>query len=291
MKKIVYDLETITPTFCYSASRTVELRPSSFKGLMRYWYRALIAENDVKRLHKMENQLFGSTCNSSSFRIRVLNHINKKYDVSRVRLLPHKSSSSKSSSSMNAIKQGFKFKLELSSKSEKLDEITDIFELSLLLGGIGRRSRRGFGSIANANWEFEDVNNLLEYILNILNNYSSKTYSIDKEKKFISVKKEGIFSKTSSFNYPTIEEIHIGLDYNSYSDLLHKIGKATHDHCNSALGSGSPRMASPVYITINKIDDKYYPVITKLTPCYHPKKIPNNYNSIIDNFIKCVVGQ
>ena len=284
MKKIVYELETITPTFCYGASNTVELRPSSFKGLMRYWYRALIAENDVKKLHEKENQLLGSTSNFSSFRIKVLNHINMKNDVGKEELLPHKNNSFRG----NAIKQGFKFKLELSSKSEKLDKIADIFELSLLLGGIGKRSRRGFGSIANTDWKFNDVNDLMDYILNILNNYSSKTYSIDKEKKFISVKKGGIFSKTPSFNYPTIEEIHIGSERNSYDDLLCKIGKATHDHCNSALGSGSPRTASPVYITINKINDKYYPVITKLTPCYSTHR---NTNSVIDDFIKCVVGQ
>ena len=165
MKKIVYELETITPTFCYGASNTVELRPSSFKGLMRYWYRALIAENDVKKLHEMENQLFGSTSNFSSFRIKVLNHINMKNDVGKEELLPHKNNSFRG----NAIKQGFKFKLELSSKSEKLDKIADIFELSLLLGGIGKRSRRGFGSIANTDWKFNDVNDLMDYILNILN--------------------------------------------------------------------------------------------------------------------------
>ncbi len=285
MDNIAYNLKTVSPVFCSGANKSVEIRPASFKGIMRYWYRALVAENDLKKLHKRENELFGSTSNSSSFRIRLLNNINKRRDVEKKCLLPHKNKPFS-----NAIKQNVPFKLELSAKF-RLEEIKDVFELALLLGGIGKRSRRGFGSIANTEWKFEDTNDLMNRILKILNEHSGKKYIMDD--RIISVKKNGIFAKTSLFDYPTIEKIRIGSAFNSCDDLLRKIGKDTHIHCNKALGSGNPRMASPAYVTINEINGKYYPVVTKLTPCY-PKNYLNSsschdYDSIIDSFIESVV--
>jgi len=43
----------ITPMFMAGADgRTPELRPSEFKGMMRWWWRAIKAEDDIERIKK-----------------------------------------------------------------------------------------------------------------------------------------------------------------------------------------------------------------------------------------------
>jgi len=53
-------------------------------------------------------------------------------------------------------------------------------------------------------------------------------------------------------------------------DLRVKIGEASHNHSNPSLGNGVPRMASPVYVSIVKISDKYAPVVTELNCAFPP---------------------
>jgi CRISPR-associated protein Cmr1 len=53
-----------TPLFCSGASTAqAELRPASFKGVLRFWWRALAwsrYQGDLKRIHGEEEKLFGS---------------------------------------------------------------------------------------------------------------------------------------------------------------------------------------------------------------------------------------
>lgn len=53
---------------------------------------------------------------------------------------------------------------------------------------------------------------------------------------------------------------------------------------DKSLGSINPtRMASPVYVTVVKIKDDYYPLITKLEPIY-PEGIEGNVE-VLEKFI------
>jgi len=59
-------LEVVTPMFLAGADQTVaELRPPTFKGLMRWWYRA--AKGDL--ITSEEGFLFGSTKQVSKYRV------------------------------------------------------------------------------------------------------------------------------------------------------------------------------------------------------------------------------
>jgi CRISPR-associated protein Cmr1 len=45
MEKITFECEIITPMFMYGGDgKTLELRPSEFKGMLRFWWRALHPE-------------------------------------------------------------------------------------------------------------------------------------------------------------------------------------------------------------------------------------------------------
>ena len=68
MLEATFTLRTLTPLFLAGADQTrAELRAPSFRGLMRYWHRALIAGivgTDAKGLEKVaeaEKNIFGAT--------------------------------------------------------------------------------------------------------------------------------------------------------------------------------------------------------------------------------------
>lgn len=83
MKKITFEIETITPMFLAGADQSkAELRVASIKGLLRFWWRALQAETDLAELRKKESHIFGSsdetTGGGCSFAIRINNAENLK---------------------------------------------------------------------------------------------------------------------------------------------------------------------------------------------------------------------
>lgn len=279
MKKATFRLETVTPVFCRGANqRNAELRPAAFKGLMRYWYRALIAENDLKNLHETENKIFGSTKRGASFGIRIkdISGINSKSNKDKFFPLPHRANFRS-----EAIKDGVSFTLEIMIKQEKyFNKIKDTLDLALLLGGIGQRARRGFGSILNKEWKMNTKDDLLNYLKEILERFN-RNYKVGNDRLII------LDTIQKSYEYPVIKEIIIGKKNDNLNVLLKEIGEATHNNRDRALGNGNPRMASPVYVTVNKINNEFYSVITKLEAKYPYKKI--NIQKI-NGFVNELVG-
>ncbi len=64
-QKLEYNLELITPTFIGGAfpERQAELRPASFIGILRWWFRnlALTVTDDIDAIYSLESELFGNT--------------------------------------------------------------------------------------------------------------------------------------------------------------------------------------------------------------------------------------
>ncbi|MFQ5900776.1 MAG: type III-B CRISPR module RAMP protein Cmr1, partial [Thermodesulfobacteriota bacterium] len=61
MNTATFDCKTITPMFLTGAKGEPELRVPSIKGAMRFWWRAVRGIDDIKRLNKEENEIFGGT--------------------------------------------------------------------------------------------------------------------------------------------------------------------------------------------------------------------------------------
>jgi hypothetical protein len=92
--------------------------------------------------------------------------------------------------------------------------------------------------------------------------------------------KRTVLSRNIKINlpeYPRIHEIYLGHNSSSsVNSVLKKIGQASHDHNDNALGTIRPqRVASPVIATVVKINQAYHPVITKLSS-HFPDSL--NYN-------------
>ncbi|MDZ4709995.1 MAG: type III-B CRISPR module RAMP protein Cmr1 [Saprospiraceae bacterium] len=260
MSKIIFTCKTVTPLVMNGADGfNVELRPPGIKASLRFWWRALHGHLPIEQLRTQEAAIFGSTKGRSKVLIRTntgIDESNKK----RISLLPHKGGSEACSYIAG---QDFKIRLDFDEKVISKEKLKYLFILACTLGGWGKRSRRGFGSVTVT--EIDDVPFIspidLDGILKCINTIVPNMFKIQ----------NGAIIPTniSSNQYPYILEIKIGTSTKS----LIQIGQATHDvklivdnsvnkrDYNNSIGAGSPRFASPVYVSILS---NGVPVITTL---------------------------
>jgi len=145
-KTLRITLETVTPLLLYGADvKTPELRPPAFRGAMRYWWRAalggIIGDKNLEGLHKLERAVFGDTEHGSPISLRIgASDLGK----TEVYLLPHK----------NKVKrEGLEGTFELVLSQPRHDDVLiwdaacASLELALTFGGVGQRSRRGYGTL------------------------------------------------------------------------------------------------------------------------------------------------
>lgn len=289
MYAFIAECQVITPMFMAGADgRTPELRPSEFKGMMRFWWRATKAEDNIEKLKEEENKIFGGTGEKegkSKIKIAVKENINRN-DIFQYQPLPHHSAKNcefcrgrcNKSFSLPSIKPeaSFKLLLEIRENYVKIEEnnyidliklIKNLLFIEFTLGGFGKRARRGFGSVIIKDIN-EEIN--LKLICNVLNQINN-IYRIQGN-KIISLKKDRI-------GLPYIKEVLIGKDFPDYDSVLKAIGEASHNHKDPSLGCGNPRMASPIYVSAIRDNGKYRPVITILN-----SKFPYNYPKCNFNF-------
>jgi len=261
MQHIEFTCEVISPLILNGAlGNDPELRPPAIKASLRYWWRALhghLSVENLKRLKEDEDKIFGSTKNRSSILIKVFHPIEEEI-YTKTKLLPHKSEYKS-----NSIGRGVKFKVRLSiaENTIPIDKLQNLFLLTTIIGGLGKRSRRGFGAlivtkIDNKPYETPvTIKNLFAVIDNIVPNY----YQIEND--IIIAHK--LNNPQSKIEYPVICKIQIA----KISKTLKDISSATHDISSNykdygkSIGSGSPRLASPIYVSMTAGD---FPIITTL---------------------------
>lgn len=177
MEKIELEVETVTPLFIAGADTgyiiNEGLRPPSMKGLMRWWFRAILGGMvPIDKLRKKENEIFGSTEQKS--RIRVLSSTNakpmecedlKKMKFPRYLWFPFDPRErAREGEKRYYYPAESKFKIFLYSKESKFFHIAlGALWALIFLGGIGSRSRRGAGSLRVNN---SSENSPYEFIFN-----------------------------------------------------------------------------------------------------------------------------
>ncbi len=270
MQCVQLKLETVTPMFLHGpGNREIELRPPPFKALFRYWWRAAVGE-DADKLREGESNLFGNTKKRSLLSIRISG--NRELHFDKYPLLPHKDRVK-----TRAYSPDSRFNLILA--APELNEYKKIAKLSFLLGGVGNRSRRGFGSIRYQDWSFDTVAELQDKVFQMLDGIAPGRFQKHPSKIQID-------SAIQLPCYPVIRAIHFGDKSDRVNDLLCRIGEATHNHRDNALGSANRRwrMASPIHVRIQKVDDKFVPIVTQLNSVF-PRGAPHDYMSKQKKFI------
>lgn len=300
MPKTKLKLETVTPMFLHGADNmTPELRPPPFKALFRYWWRT-VQDVQVNTLRKTESELFGSTDRKAPFSLRISGNL--ELNQTKYKPLPHKPDKNRFGKKIYAFDIEQEFDLCLITKNASDAEYCEqIAKLGFFLGGVGVRSRRGFGSIREKRWTFSDVTSLQNEILETLNTVAmTDKFQINKftinGRHFTIIEPE----KTQrNPKFPVIQRIFFGELIYDMDDLLKKIGLATSDarHHNNddTLGGGVPRMASPVIVRIQKLSSQYIPIVTQLCSQYpqyfgkhenrKPRGIPQKQLNFINDII------
>ena len=285
MNTITFTCETITPMFLAGADGTTpELRPPSIKGAMRFWWRALNGHLGLEELRAQEGAIFGDTKQRSKV---IINILEQPIEKGSTFLLPHKSSSLSNAFSPNEtftveLKLLNPVKLPNSNSIFSIEQLQDLFIITCTLGGFGKRSRRGFGSVKitkiKLDKEPEKYFSMPQTIETILQ-YLPIKYFEPSEGKIVSK-----FERNEK--YPYIKEIEIG---KYFDNLRSVIIQASHDikgeeyerakniaihnedyrkffdkrrnqevsepnsrkysNFEKAIGDGSDRFASPIYVS------------------------------------------
>jgi CRISPR-associated protein Cmr1 len=292
---ITFTCQTITPMFLHGADGTTpELRPASIKGVLRFWWRAAHGHLPLAQLKELEAAIFGSTdqkLGRSPFSIRILDfrHQFKATETSNISPLPHKEPVR---FTLSAIPVGIAFRVQFSFykmptiEGKKFDTqaLQNLFELVSLLGGLGKRVRRGFGSfkITHVQIGKNAVTPLqVDYSLaNIQHLYTTLTgQSLTLNNNTLQHP-----NKEGRENFPYIKKIRLGNV--THPNLLTKIGRATSttkasnndswDYRN-AIGHamGQSRLASPVFVSAVGLPNGLLPIITTLNMAWENNRRSN----------------
>ena len=197
MRTITFECETVTPMFLAGADgRTPELRPPSIKGAMRFWWRAMNGHLPLEKLKEREAKIFGGsgdnegkskviirvkphklhtsndklpfhpvavTTSQKSFRINILEYLaygTYEYKKGQDNIFVRKYISSNQ-----------KFFVIISLPDDLEKGLTNMFKILSTFGGLGSRSRNGFGSFRIRS--INDAEN--DFYFNLKrNNYSSE---------------------------------------------------------------------------------------------------------------------
>jgi CRISPR-associated protein Cmr1 len=176
VKKLTFELEFITPAFIGGANQQAELRPASFVGLLRWWWRALKGECDIKRLREEEIKIFGGDGKMASpVYLRVEGDVSKgedlineyrlswSFDKNRRALIgPHAGVgylyySMVALNKREFIKAGSRLRLTLIGKDDVLKHYIASLWALVFLGGVGSRSRRGGGNLTVIDYSPKDL--------------------------------------------------------------------------------------------------------------------------------------
>lgn len=259
LKEKFFSCRVFTPMFMAGADgREPELRPSEFKGMLRYWWRAMVTGEEAGELKREEEKIFGGA-DQEMAKSKVLLRIEKKNCLKgSFYPLPHRKNFK-----LPAIAPESSFQVKVSYPEGLSLDPAALFQIATILGGFGKRSRRGFGSIEA--WEENDLKRqkmffgkefFFSFLFERLCLFNS-SFELE-EGRILNGKKGG--------KYPWIREIGLGKKKaNKWDDLLEHIGSLSSDYAKYKVGCVEPkRFASPLYISVVKIGAEFYPVYTVL---------------------------
>ena len=153
----------VTPMFCSGSDQQhAELRLASFKGALRFWWRSLMwgQVSDIKDLQKKEAATFGSSnqkVGQSKVRMRLLNNQthspSNKAEWSKnkgIQYLGYGVMNHKGELNRPMIPGGIftvELRLAASLDDEQRQQVKNALILLGTVGGLGSKSRKGFGSL------------------------------------------------------------------------------------------------------------------------------------------------
>ena len=268
IKAKTYEISLLTPMAMYGV-KGPDLRSSSIRGIMRYWWRAIQYETNIDKLLEREEAFFGGIQKiKGKSKIRINVDIDNLF-LQTYKVLPHKDQGSMkmldaSKENKNLLNITTSASINLS--DSEWDYYQKILELTLLLSGFGRRTRRGFGAVQWKKHQFECPEDYLEKTSQILTELIPKNNAVNKGDNYIQINYDSY-----SPPYPVISKIWLGEAYEltEMKKILVDYGEASHIRRGASqdvLGYAKrkERFASPLWGSVKKVGMHLYPVITEL---------------------------
>jgi len=258
-----YTLETVTPLFLRGPDgETPELRPPSFKGMLRYWWRAL-HPMPVDDLRAAEGRRFGSAGNAgggqSPVRLRLRNR-----DLDCDKYLPVPTHDfERCAYSPN---QQFDLQITVHHRAEKWEgEIEATVRLMILLGGMGWRARRGMGSLRLVAVDGKPVKSSLDALEEVESQLTRLKTPFKRHGRKIS--HNGSHSEAEGPPYPWVRSIETGIpaENNDWRSVVQRIAEIASKNDSHYTGNHkNPRLSSPLFVTVGKEGKTYWPLLTSL---------------------------
>ncbi len=123
MKELNLRCKLIIPMFMTGSDKeTPELRPTEFKGMMRWWWRAIKAEDNLQKLKKEEAEIFGSIEKSKS-KVKIKIYIQHNNSHKEENIIDDDKSKSQLDDFYKGknLKQEYNLKWEFNKKKQTLD--------------------------------------------------------------------------------------------------------------------------------------------------------------------------
>lgn len=283
-----FDFTVLTPLFMHGWQETkvndrgravsnpinAELRGSSIRGVLRYWWRSLQTEGQTTAsLMQKEQALFGgsSAGNESGSRSPLLLKLSSRDQQSlqenknSANICPHKSQNMRSLS----LVPGRKLRIEmqvLKKDSQAYEPYENYCMFTFMLAGFGQRSRRGSGAIQIDDFNWTNVPAFREALQE---NVSS--LRLEQEFNFQPQQKSCLLERTvKEYTYPRLMRVWIGEAFHSAEEARFKISEAGHTanpgKSTQMLGNvGRDRLASPLLCTVRRIGNDFYPLVSEVS--------------------------
>lgn len=255
-----YTLETVTPLFLRGPDgETPELRPPSFKGMLRYWWRAL-HPMPVDRLRDEEGRRFGSAGDEgggqSPVRLRLRN---RALDTQSYEPVPTHNFR------QSGFSPGQQFELAVTITDRGTawkDEVDATLRLMLQVGGFGNRSRRGFGSVRLIAVDGTPVEPSEDPLADVADQLKRIDTPYERDGRTITC--AGQYAGGGGPEYPWVRRIETGSFWNGWRDAVQSIAQAAHRNDSTYTGDISPRVSSPIYVSVGADDRWCWPLVTTL---------------------------
>lgn len=241
MQEKILTCKCITPLFsCGAYTSNAEVRPSELKGMMRYVYR-ITCPSSMKALPADEKLLFGAAGAEGSkgniayaSPLRLMIKLSNGYKLEEIsvqqKLLLHKKEDNYRNRKIASIPQGTHCRIiiRLHPKLGKIaadkfenkidiDWYTDLIKLTLILCGMGKRSRKGRGCLMPEEPLLQNKEEALLWICNTLNKIAAvssekikQAYQLENNRISATAETQ-IFNSNPETKYrPVIQKIEFG---------------------------------------------------------------------------------
>lgn len=255
-----YTLETVTPLFLRGPDgETPELRPPSFKGLLRWWWRAL-HPMAVRTLREEEGRRFGSAGDQGGGRSPVQLRIpSRNLRTDAYEPVPTHNFR------QTGFRPGQQFDLVVTVEAQAADvreEIEATLRLMILLGGFGNRSRRGFGSLRLVGVDGTAHETPEDPLGEVAVQLDRLGAAFERDGRTLSY--TGRYAGGNGPEYPWVRRIETGSFWNGWREAVQSIAQVAHRHDSSYTGDINPRLSSPLYVSVGADDRWCWPLVTSL---------------------------